>query len=292
MIDLPLTVCATLTCHNRKEKTVNCIRKLKEQRLTFTVDLKIILVDDGSSDGTSDAVQDEFPDVEIIRGDGSLFWNRGMHLAIERATTYTPNFLLWVNDDTIIHHDALESLLKTHYELKPELNRFPIVTGSIIDPANGSLAYGGSVRTSRLLPLRFKLVEPKNRPVKCDIFNGNFVLIPFETYALIGNLDPNLIHNAGDYEYALRAEKAGISVWIAPGYHGECQTNPTEGTWMDLSIPLGRRFKLLLSTKGQPLKTRYIYYRKHGGPLWLFVFPLIYIRPLIHSIQKLFSRDN
>lgn len=293
MTDLPLTICATLTCHNRKDKTVECIRRLYEQKLTFEVDLKVILVDDGSTDGTSDAVRSNFPEVVIIHGDGSLYWNGGMRLAMEHAVTYTPNFFLWVNDDTMLNNDALESLIKTHYELKPELEKFPIISGSILDPKSGKLVYGGWVRTSRrLLPLRFKIVEPETRPVKCDVFNGNFVLIPFQTYAMIGLQSKDMIHRGGDYDYALKAEKAGISVWIPPSYHGFCSRNDIEGTWMDTSIPLLRRYKLLLGPKEYPIKMRFAHYRKYGGPLWLFVFPLIYLRPIMMSIKNYFSRSQ
>ncbi len=49
------------------------------------LELSVYLVDDGSSDGTGDAVRQAYPSVSVIRGDGTLFWNRGMRKAWEDA---------------------------------------------------------------------------------------------------------------------------------------------------------------------------------------------------------------
>lgn len=294
MSTLPLTICAVLTCFNRKAKTLECIRRLKLQKTTYEVDLKIIVVDDASLDGTSDAINELYPDVEVLQGTGSLYWNGGMRMAVDHAASHTPNFFLWVNDDTILRIDALQLLLDVHYELKPEMERMPIIVGSVIDPVTKNITYGGSVHMSpNLMPLRFRLLQPRHRPVQCDVFNGNCVLVPFETYALIGNLHPHLVHDAGDYEYSLRAKKAGITAWIVPGYVGACSRNPIDGTWLDPEIPLGRRYKLLFSTKGNPPGPRFHYYKSYGGPFWFLIYPLIYLRPLGVTIRKFFKlRDD
>jgi glycosyltransferase involved in cell wall biosynthesis len=79
--------------------------------------LHVILVDDGSTDGTSAAVLAEFSNVEILHGDGSLFWNRGMHWAFDHALKTGYDAYLWLNDDTILFKDALINLANTYEEL-------------------------------------------------------------------------------------------------------------------------------------------------------------------------------
>ena len=75
-----------VTCYNRRDKTIQCLKNLFSQagiKEDFTIE--VFLVDDGSSDGTSEAVNMQFPQVHIIPGNGSLYWNRGMHLAWQKA---------------------------------------------------------------------------------------------------------------------------------------------------------------------------------------------------------------
>lgn len=294
MSNLPVTVCAVLTCFNRKSKTLECIRSLKLQKTTYEVDFKIVVVDDASVDGTSEAIRELYPDVDVLPGTGRLYWNGGMRMGINHAASYTPNFFMWVNDDTILNNDTLQILLDVHYELKPEMERMPIIVGSVMDPVTEKLTYGGLNHMSpNLMPLRFRIIEPRKRPVQCDVFNGNCVLVPFETYALIGNMHPHLVHDAGDYEYGLRAKKAGITAWIVPGFVGACSRNPIDGTWLDPEIPLGRRYRLLLSIKGNPPGPRFHYYKSYGGTFWFLVYPMIYLRPLGASIRKFFtSKDD
>jgi len=89
-----------ITCHNRKEKTIASLKKLINQDDIDTLDVKIYLVDDGSTDGTSEAIKNNFPQVNIIKGDGTLFWNGGMRGAFSKAMENGHDYYLWLNDDT------------------------------------------------------------------------------------------------------------------------------------------------------------------------------------------------
>lgn len=75
------TIAALLTVYNRKEKTLACLRELFAQNIPDNYILNVYLTDDGCTDGTPEAIAIEFPSVHIIKGDGSLFWNRGMYAA-------------------------------------------------------------------------------------------------------------------------------------------------------------------------------------------------------------------
>lgn len=85
-----MRIAALLTCFNRKEKTLQCLKSLF-QVLPGCI---VFLVDDASTDGTSDAVKQLFPEVHIIRGDGNLFWSRGMFTAWKEAVKGNYNYLL------------------------------------------------------------------------------------------------------------------------------------------------------------------------------------------------------
>ena len=80
-----LKVCVLITVFSRRALTVECPYQLIRNGWLEHVDLSAVLMDDGSTDGTSEAVRSEFPWVEIVRGDGSLFWCDGMHAAWQLA---------------------------------------------------------------------------------------------------------------------------------------------------------------------------------------------------------------
>ena len=107
------TIAALLTVHNRREKTIACLDNLFKQDLPPGVDLKVYLTDDGCTDGTREEVTERFPQVTIIDGDGSLFWNRGMVVAWKKAAMSTPDYYLWLNDDTFIYSNTIKHLLES-----------------------------------------------------------------------------------------------------------------------------------------------------------------------------------
>lgn len=70
-----------ITSYNCREKTLACLSSL----FAALPNGEVFLVDDASTDGIADAVNEKFPQVNIIHGSGNLFWNRGMHLAWQNA---------------------------------------------------------------------------------------------------------------------------------------------------------------------------------------------------------------
>lgn len=86
------TLAVLLTVHNRKTKTLKCLQQLYTQIPIKGYQVDVYLTDDGCTDGTPEAISQEFPQVHIIHGDGKLFWNRGMYTAWQEAAknNYTP----------------------------------------------------------------------------------------------------------------------------------------------------------------------------------------------------------
>src|SRR5690606_34720740 len=114
-------IAVLLTCHNRKSKTLKALNSLKRTReavnqnaVNSKIDIVIYLTDDGSTDGTSDAVQESFPETIILQGDGNLFWANGMIKSWSEAIKDNFDFFLLLNDDTELFENSLEVLLSTH----------------------------------------------------------------------------------------------------------------------------------------------------------------------------------
>lgn len=93
MEQIEANIAVLLTVHDRKNKTLRCLENLYKQVLPNYLRLDIYLTDDGCTDGTPEAIKRQFPKVHIIKGDGNLFWNRGMYRAWEEAAKQDYNFI-------------------------------------------------------------------------------------------------------------------------------------------------------------------------------------------------------
>jgi GT2 family glycosyltransferase len=261
------TIAVLIASHNRKEHTLTCLERLHAMGLPG-IHLKIILVDDGSTDGTAGAVAMAYPFVELINGSGDLFWGGGMRLAFDHAAPTRPDFLLWLNDDVVLDSDAIIRLLATHASLCVEQKALSIVVGSTRDLQTGDRTYGGVQRLSRLRRMAFSPVAPTDAPQLCETMNGNIVLLPRSVYSTVGNVDKRFTHAMADFDYGLRARSFGCQVFVAPGYLGTCSLNSQDGTFRDTSLTHRERMRHALTTKGLPPREWVALCRRYGGPLW------------------------
>lgn len=270
-------VTAVMACHDRRDRTLACLASLTRQT-GHDAAVSAVVVDDGSTDGTAEAVERHHPWATVVRGRGDLWWNGGMRVAIAEAVSgHDPDHLWWLNDDTELDDDALSTLLATH-RAWPTPGPGPIVVGSTRDPVTGALTYGGVVRPDRWRPMLFELVPPAADPRPAETMNGNCVLVPGPVARVVGELDPSYRHAMGDYDYGLRAREHGIDVVVAPGTIGTCARNPdpwasgdVEETWRKLTGP-----------KGLPPDEWRTFTRRWAGPLW----PVYYVSPYARRLAR------
>lgn len=282
-------VCAMLTSFNRREKTLECLEALSRNLGLEQVGLSVVLVDDGSTDGTSEAVKSAFPWVEIVRGDGSLFWCRGMYTAWKIALQGNYDYYLWLNDDTRLRPDAVARLLACEQSIRSGSDAPVIVVGSTVDEHTGKLTYGGERRASWWMPISMVKVYPGEQAQSCESMNGNIVLVPAASARLVGNLDPVFEHAMGDTDYALRAHKLRVGVWVAPGFYGECSDNAVRNTFRDHNLSLSKRWRQIMSRKGLPWRSWLIMTYRHTGFLWPIYFLWPYIRTVLGGVLPRFK---
>ncbi|MDJ0553664.1 MAG: glycosyltransferase family 2 protein [Microcoleaceae cyanobacterium MO_207.B10] len=289
------TIAILMTCYNRKEKTMASLAETFNQKIPENIQLQVYLVDDGSTDGTSEAVTQTFPQVKIIPGNGGLFWNGGTRLAFAKALQDEQDYYMWLNDDTNLYPEAIEKLLSTLDQVIKTGTTNPVIVGSTCHPETGNLTYGGMVRSTWWHPLKFKLVHPTEEPQVCHTMNGNCVLIPKSTTKIVGNLDHNFTHSTGDIDYGLRVSKAGGSVWLTPSYVGTCTVNPPEtDIWENQNLTFSQRLQKIQQPKGLPFQELKVYTQRHGGLLWPLYLGLPYLRLLLAGVfgGKMGSRVN
>jgi len=244
-----------LTVFNRKEKTLQCLKALYKQLLSSAFVVDVFLVDDGCTDGTAEAIAKSFPHVTLIKGNGSLFWNRGMHLAWKTASEYDEyDYYLWLNDDTILFETALSGLVTVSLEK----NNQSIVVGSTSATCKDELTYGGRDKNGYL-------IEPGKEVKECISFNGNVVLFPKYVFNMVGLNDPLFSHALGDFDYGLRARKLGIQSFVAPGYLGKCDVHDQLATWCNPKKSIFQRWKAFRTPLGQNPEQFFIFERRHNG---------------------------
>jgi len=282
-----------LTCFNRKEKTLSCLKSICTQSRVQGITLKIYLVDDGSKDGTANAVAAEFPEVCVLHGDGTLYWNGGMNMAWRAAKEEGYDYYIWINDDVTLLPDALKILFESYRQGRVVSGTDPVIVGSFSWPESRNHAYGGfHVKISKWA-IRTKRVHPEGEIKRCDTFNGNLVLIPNSVVKDVGLLDPRYTHAMGDSDYGYRCMKKNIPMFITPGYVGECARNKVESLWYSPSVTLRERYKKLMLPTGLPPAEYYYLYKTNCNSFAASIALLkIYLRLLFPKIWLRYSRSK
>ena len=281
-----MEIAILITSHNRREKTLKCLSALYEQEEEFDV----FLVDDGSTDGTSDAIKKDFPFVNLISGDGNLYWNRGMRLAWETAVQEgNYDFYLWLNDDVILFKDALAILKQSFNKAKELTGKDAILVGSTLDEDTREISYGGRIKKNYFDFLATQLVLPEDNLLPIDTFNGNIVFISKNIFLKLGFLDSVFTHGFGDVDYGLRARKNKVPMYIVPGFLGFCSRDTNVKAWADPGIPLKKRFENLNSPLGLPLKQWKIQTKRHAGVFWPIIYFKLVFRVFSPSVWNFFK---
>ena len=315
--------CVLLTCFNRKEKTINCIKSLSQGNKS---QIDFIVVDDGSTDGTADALDNmakelyekdsEHVSIEVVRGDGGLYYSGGMRKAMEaakgqelvmrcktdtscsqqdvykdqqdtscaqqngRGSDHDADYYVLVNDDVEFDAGVLDKLAEMPCAISSgnSIDGSKVIVGAMRD-SSGKCSYGGVKYYSGI---HYKQVGPDAADRTCDTFNANFVAVPRQVFNSVPIIDPVFIHSLGDFDYGLQIKKAGYRIEVTDHFVGTCNNNPSKGTWNDKTLGRVERMKRKESVKGAPAKQWFHFLNKNFGPGYALLYSVTpYIRILL-----------
>lgn len=269
-----------LTAHNRKIKTLACLKSLYNAILPKDYIFDVYLVDDGSIDGTILEVKKHFPKVNIIEGNGQLFWAGGMRLAWNKALQNEKyDAFLLLNDDVILSNEVINNLKNAQDFSLEKFKQEGIYCGTTINNENNKTSYGGILLTKNSFIVRSKRLDACNQCQNCHMANANILWVSKETVEKIGIFSNKYTHGIADYDYTYTAFKNKIPLIVAPGVCGEC-TDDHGNNWKSKNVKLKQRIAFLKSPKGLAYN-EYLYYIWKNFPLfypysfimlWLKVF--------------------
>lgn len=216
------TIYILLPVHNRREITRRFIVCLKAQ--TY-LNYHLILIDDGSTDGTAEMVGEMIPLPTILRGKGDWWWagslQRGYEWLKSNSEVSPQDCVLIINDDTEFASDFLKKGLDILLKHKRTL-----VLAQSYDRKTLQLIDAG--RHADWRRLRFDPAMSVDE-INCLSTRGLFLRV--SDFMETGGFYPRILpHYLSDYEFTIRAHKKGLKlisdpvlkIWLdseATGYH-------------------------------------------------------------------------
>lgn len=196
-----------LPVHNRKATTARFVDCLQAQTHG---DFQLVLIDDGSTDGTSRMVGERLPGSVMLQGDGDCWWAGALQLGYEwlqSAAVNGDDLVLIINDDTRFEADFISSALK----LLADRQRVMLHAQCRDEQTDELLDDGVRVDWPRL---SFTQVHD-SKQVNCLSTRGLFMRVA--DFLAAGGFHPRLLpHYLSDYEFTIRAQRQGIKPMIDP----------------------------------------------------------------------------
>lgn len=242
---------------NQGAMTLDCLRSL--QSLNYA-NYQVVLVDNGSTDGSPDLVRAQFPECILIESKVNLGYSEGNNLGIRYALEHGADFLLLLNNDTLVDGEMLTRLVQAA-QSDPQVG----ITGPTMFYANPpDMLWGGENRVvwPRATVVRNRMGEcleaealRRQAPLEADYIDSCAILIKREVLEKVGLFDGRYFINFDDVDFNLRARKAGYTVQYVPGAL----------MWHKVSAAMG---------VGSPATTYYmtrnslLFFNRHAPGLW------------------------
>jgi GT2 family glycosyltransferase len=233
---------------------------------------EIVVVDDGSTDGTGAMVEKEFPEARLVHTPGDCWWAHSMNIGLEDALGRTPDYVLSINDDVLMAPDFLGALV-AYAERHPRT-----LVGSCIYHASRpeDLWYAGG----RVALLRGELVHRQRVGGGAVAWlTGMGTLIPTAVFSEVGMYDaacfPQYI---ADADLSMRARIRGFDLAIEPAARLWNQTDASGHVQLRKRVTLSTfllPFRSLHSAYA--VRARVALYRRHWPALLVPVAVAVYV---------------
>jgi hypothetical protein len=243
---------------NQKEYTLKCLESI------YQIDypaFEIVVVDNGSTDGSAEAFTDAFPDAHVYRNQKNMGCSGGRNIGIEYANKNFPyHYLLFLDNDTVVENDFLTELVKgiqsdqkagianpkVYFMTKPGIiqyadsSKMNFYTGICSCKASGQKDHA-----------QF------NRRKYSKLAIGTCLLVKKEVISKVNGFDIIFDpYGMEDRDFSLRASKEGYKILYVPSaviHHKDSKT-PSGGKYDETYTSLkGRNLKTLMMRHATPI---------------------------------------
>jgi GT2 family glycosyltransferase len=290
----PFKLSIIIPTFNRKESLQKVLEDLEKQDtrshesgiIDITVD--IIVVVDGSTDGTAQMLRDLHPKVTVIEGNGHWWWTRSVNEGCKRAVINNADAVLLLNDDVRLADDCIDNLLQAY-----ENNPGAIIGAlNVTDHRTNRIFFSG-VKQFRWWSARYIRYHSFLSPYppnlsglhKTIVLPGRGLLIPTGVFKRIGYFDQEgLPQYKADYDFVFRAHKHHVETLISWDARVFVNVETTGGgaTFTRQSITRFASSFFKRNTRTNLLHN-FTYYRRHF-PVW--GLPLLPVTAIITVFRQ------
>jgi GT2 family glycosyltransferase len=240
---------------NGREDTLRCLDSLVRIEHPHVA---VLCVDNGSIDGSAQAVREHFPQVKLIQSPTNLGYASGNNLGLRQALAGGADWVALVNNDVVVAPDAVEG-----FELAiRQRPRAGIVAGKVYfadrpqtiwfagQRVSTRLGYSGRPRGyGRPDSDRYRRVGSTDRAV------GALMAVSREAIETVGLLEEDLFAYVEDVDWALRVRDAGFEVVFAPEARAWHRVTASTGGEAASTAPLyyGVRNTIVVLNRRRPL---------------------------------------
>ena len=238
--------------HNRISDTMAFIDCCASQKYK---NFRLVVVDDGSTDGTYETISGSYSWVHVIKGDGNLWWTGAINLGIQYVLSVgnQDDHVMTINNDVRFGELFFQKIQNT-ISLNPEAVFNPI---SISDQDGKTVFFTGTKVVSWMLALKKqpyfgKSIDIAKRKgmIGVDYLNGRGTTMPITIFNRIGLYNQRkLPHYGADEEFTLRAKRHGYNLFIDPGNQIKVDSQTTGLNPLNKNLSLSEIFESFRSIK-------------------------------------------
>lgn len=247
-VTLP-SVAVVIPAWNRLADTVECLESLGRSAYPS---LHIIVVDNGSEVGFSETISAQFPDVTVVRSSTNLGFVGGTNLGIRKAFEIGSDYILLLNNDTIVEPEAIPLLVQTSQTCPAYKVFSPLITFAS-NPPTVWFAGGAWDRRRKVvshLYFRDPIAAVPAQVYETDWANGCALFANRSVFETVGLLDPAFFALWEEVDWCFRASGLGFRCAIQPRARIMHKASATFGSNLtDYYIYLNTRNRLIFLAK-------------------------------------------